>query len=195
LFAIAEVFCYFRIVIRFDFNSIKSTQAAAHILKRAGGQMSKYILLKMIYLADRLALEKWCAPITGDEPHSMQYGPVPSRIYDFTKGSIRGASLWMKTIETRGSTLVLKSDPGRDDLSDSEIELIDSIYEQFKDFSFGAMRTYCHELPEYDGDVGKGARPIRIETLLRDLGKTNDQIEHVEKMCQEEAVLNAIFRA
>ncbi len=72
----------------FEFQARKSTQAAAYLLKLCGKQKDKYLLLKMIYLADRVALERWNVSITGDSPHSMQYGPVPSNIYDFTKGAI-----------------------------------------------------------------------------------------------------------
>ena len=158
--------------------------------------MSKYILLKMIYLADRESLKLRNCPITGDEPHSMQWGPVPGHIYDLTKGGIRHSDDWRTSIATHGNrTMVLKSDPGRDDLSDKELAILDGVYEKFKGFDFGQMKNYCHALPEYDRSVGKGSRPIGIESLLRILGKSPDEIQVIADEEFESARLNDAFRA
>jgi hypothetical protein len=177
--------------IRFHFNPEKSTQLAAYLLKKASGSsMSKYVLLKMIYLADREALRRWDLPITGDEPVSMELGPVPSRIYDLTKGGVRFAEIWGSAIATSGKRVVfLKSDPGRDELSDSELKLLDGIWKQFGTFSFEEMKAYCHKLPEYDQNVGKGSRPIRFEALLSLIGKNQEQIQKIADSEREESFL------
>ena len=72
--------------IRFDFNPKKSAQAAAILLQLNGGDMDKYLFIKMLYLADKQSLQKWEEPITGDSVASMRYGPVLSTVYDLTKG-------------------------------------------------------------------------------------------------------------
>ena len=59
-----------------------STQAAARLLKRAGGPMSHMKLIKLLYLADRRALVRWGRPITCDWYVSMPQGPVPSFTLD-----------------------------------------------------------------------------------------------------------------
>jgi uncharacterized phage-associated protein len=182
--------------VQFRFNPLKSAQAAAYILKRHGTSMSKYILLKMLYLADREALKRWNTPITGDEPHSMEYGPVPSRIYDLTKDGIRFADVWSPIIQTQSKTSVaLKSDPGRDELSDEEIELIEEIYQSFKGYSFEKMKNFCHKLPEYDESVGKGSRPIKFETLLSFLGKKQSEIKRIAESEREVRMLKNAFGA
>src|SRR3990172_2875087 len=70
------------VVLKFNFNPKKATQAAAYLLKRNDGDMDMYLWIKLLYLADRAALEKWEEPITGDFPSSMPLGPVLSNIYD-----------------------------------------------------------------------------------------------------------------
>src|SRR5271155_4070938 len=70
----------------FTLNPKKSAQAAAILLQSNNGSIDKYKFIKMLYWADRVALEKWDEPITGATVASMQYGQVLSEIYDLTKG-------------------------------------------------------------------------------------------------------------
>jgi hypothetical protein len=177
----------------FEFKARKSTQAAAFLLKLCGGKKDKYLLLKMIYLADRAALEKWNMPITGDEPYSMEYGPVPSNIYDLTKGGIRYGCDWEKVIETvNRESLVLRSDPGTDELSEDEMTLLRDIFEKYKGFTFEQMKEFCHTLPEYDKSVGKGSKPISISTMFKTLGRP-ERLADIADAILEAEKLKAIF--
>ncbi len=67
---------------RLRFNERKATQAAAHLLKLRGGEMSFMKLINLLYLADRSALLQWVRPITTDSYVSMDRGPVLSRVLD-----------------------------------------------------------------------------------------------------------------
>jgi hypothetical protein len=177
----------------FEFKARKSTQAAAFLLKLCSGTKDKYLLLKMIYLADRAALEKWNVPITGDEPYSMQFGPVPSNIYDLTKGGIRNGCEWDKAIETgQKETLVLRLDPGTDELSEDEMALLRETFDKYKDYTFSNMKAYCHDLPEYDKTVGAGSKPISISTMFKTLGKP-EQIADIADSILEMERLKAVF--
>jgi hypothetical protein len=177
----------------FEFKARKSTQAAAFLLKLCNGKKDKYLLLKMIYLADRAALEKWNMSITGDEPYSMKYGPVPSNIYDLTKGGIRNGCEWDRVIETqKPEILVLRSDPGTDELSEDEMELLRETFQKYKDFSFENMKAFCHELPEYDPSVGAGSKPISISTMFKSLGKP-EQVSDVADAILEMERLKIAF--
>jgi hypothetical protein len=44
-------------VLKFTFKPRKAAQAAALLLKMNGGDMDQYLFIKMLYLADRQALE------------------------------------------------------------------------------------------------------------------------------------------
>src|SRR6266478_7685187 len=86
-------------MIRFQFNSTKTTQAAAYLLARHKGKLSKGILIKMLYLADRELLAKRGQPLTGDQPVSMENGPVLSKTYDLMKGAgLEVRSYWEQYI-------------------------------------------------------------------------------------------------
>src|SRR5258705_6624824 len=76
-------------LMRMRFNEQKTTEAAAHLIKRRGqGYMSYMKLIKLLYFADREALLRWGSPITADTFYSMDRGPVLSRVHDLvTEGA------------------------------------------------------------------------------------------------------------
>ncbi len=67
--------------IQFRFHPEKAVEAAAAFLKLHGKPMKYLGLLKMLYIADRIALERMEQAITGDHYVSMDYGPVLSGVY------------------------------------------------------------------------------------------------------------------
>jgi hypothetical protein len=178
----------------FEFQARKSTQAAAYLLKLCGKKKDKYLLLKMIYLADRAALSAWNVSITGDEPYSVAWGPVPSNIYDLTKGAIRYGTIWGDSIETvKRETLSLKSDPGTDELSADEMALLSRIFDKYKNFTFEDMKKLCHDLPEYDKTVGSGSRPISLGTMLKAVGKSGEDRTHIATSILGMQRMKAVF--
>ncbi|MFA6176372.1 MAG: Panacea domain-containing protein, partial [Phycisphaerae bacterium] len=162
-------------VMRFIFNARKSAQAAAVLLKLNGGDMDKYLFIKMLYLSDRAAIAKWEEPITGDSAASMQYGPVLSAIYDLTKGdcpSARGDwAPFISDSDEQTNRISLLQDPGTSELSRAEITILESVFEKFNEFTWKQMRDHCHDLREYE-DVGKTSKPIATERILSALGKS-----------------------
>jgi hypothetical protein len=180
----------------FEFEARKSTQAAAFLLALSGGEGDKYILLKMLYIADRKAIERWDMPITGDAPYSMEHGPVPSEIYSLTRGSLHHGDVWKSAIEKSPEDEVLKlinENVGTDELSQEEMALLRDVHDEFKDFSFGKMKSYCHKFPEYEPNVGKSSQPISISTMFRALGKSPDAMRHAVDGIIREEKLKAIF--
>jgi hypothetical protein len=171
-------------MLKFTFNPKKSTQAAAILLKLNKGDMEKYLFIKMLYLADRAALEKWGDPITGDSAVSMPYGPVLSTIYDLTKGRGQPSrSFWEKFIsdaDEETNRVFLKGDPGQDELSKAEIKILEAVHSKFKNYTWKRIHDYCERLEEYE-DVGKSSKPLPTERILKALGKTPQQIKELEQ--------------
>jgi uncharacterized phage-associated protein len=60
------------------YNARKAAQVAAFFAKAQGGKINVLKLVKLIYLADRLALETFEHPILEDKFVSMDHGPVNS---------------------------------------------------------------------------------------------------------------------
>jgi uncharacterized phage-associated protein len=164
------------------FNERKATQAAALLLYLRGGKMSYMKLIKLLYLSDREALLKWGRPITTDRYVSMNRGPVLSRILDLaTDGEDpRSPSEWVKYISQPVDYEVrLQIDPGRDELSDAEVEVIERIFQMHGHKSRWEMVDLTHTLPEWKNAQG-GAIPITYRDILKAGGKTDLEIAAIE---------------
>lgn len=174
-------------MITFKFNEIKTTQAASLFLKKSDGKMSYMKLIKLLYLVDRQALMLWERPLTGDTYFSMKHGPVLSNVLDIISngGDPENSSYWYKYIsQPEEYNVELKELPEIDTLSQREIELINEIFEKFKDFDRWDMVKLCHEiLPEWE-DVGKSRKLIEISNILKEVDKSKDEIEAIEEEVQ-----------
>ena len=180
----------------FRFNVAKSAQAAALLLRLNGGDMDKYLFIKMLYLADRTAISKWGDPITGDTPVSMPYGPVLSTIYDLTKGDCPVfRAEWSKFIsdaDEETNQILLHNDPGTDELSRSEVGILTAIFEEYRDFSWKKMRDFSHRLEEYE-EVGRGSKRIPFVNILKALGKEESEIRECQDRLRQMVIAEALL--
>jgi hypothetical protein len=184
-------------VIKFTFNPKKTAQAGALLLRLNGGDMSKYIFIKMLYLADREAFARWGEPLTGDEAVSMEFGPVLSAVYDLAKGERPGLRAewepFISDAEEETNRVFLKADPGDDELSPAEIKILEGIHARFKGFTWKMMRDHCHDFEEFDETVGKTSRPIPAEKIMTAVGKKPEEIETTRRNLNELKVMEALF--
>ncbi len=132
----------------FQFNLNKAIQAVAFLLKHTDDRAKNYTwLLKLLYIADVESLEETGYPITGDQPHAMESGPVPSGIYDHIKNEI--TDQWQDYFERDGYDIKLKRDPGEEDLCPYELEKLQEMWEKYKENSLGDMIDLTHTFAEY----------------------------------------------
>jgi len=159
--------------------------------------MSYLKLIKLLYLADREALLRWGRPITTDRFVSMERGPVLSRLLDLVSdGDDPGAPcIWVKHISAPADYEVeLKSDPGRDELSDAEVELLDEIFNQYGRKNRWELVELTHKLPEWKDPQGS-AIPITFRDILKAGGKTELEIAAIEDELEGLAVAETILGA
>jgi uncharacterized phage-associated protein len=178
--------------IQFRFHPEKAVEAAAILLKLHGKPMKHLGLLKMLYIADRLALKSMDQPITGDHYVSMKFGPVLSSVYDLIKGQAvdNALPLWSKFISPSEKNFVsLQSDPGNEDLCEEEEEIIQKVYKAFGHLNPFAVAEWTHDLPEWKDPHGS-AIPIAIEDILKNVGKTKEEIQEIQQEAIREAYLD-----
>jgi uncharacterized phage-associated protein len=181
--------------IQFRFHPEKAVEAAALLLKLHGQPMKYLGLLKMLYIADRIALERMEQPITGDHYVSMNYGPVLSGVYDLLKGkSVDNAlPLWSKFISPRKDNHVfLLADPGNDDLCEEEEEIIQQVYQDFGQLDPFHIVEWTHDLPEWQDPHGS-TRPILVEVILKNIGKSDEEISRIQQEAMREAYLDGVL--
>ena len=181
--------------ITFQFHPEKAVEAAAVLLKLHGKPMRHLGLLKMLYIADRFALEQMEQPITGDRYVSMNYGPVLSGVYDLIKGNPvdNALPIWSKYISPRKENCVsLLNDPGIEDLCEEEEEIIQQVYKEFGHLDPFDVAEWTHDFPEWQ-DPHDSAIPILVEVVLKNVGKSAAEIEEIQREVDREAYLDKVL--
>jgi Antitoxin SocA-like, Panacea domain len=176
-----------------SFDERRATQAAAQFLQKSGGQLSYMVLIKFLYLLDRTALLKWGSPITGDSYLSMRWGPLLSHTHDLITDDLpedeAQASFWKKHIEQRGYDVALVLDPGKDELSKADEELISMVFDvyfaKYKELNYDRFRfcDYLHTiLPEYRTAERGQSFPLDYHDILVAGKKQPEEIKEVEEL-------------
>ncbi len=186
------------------FSERKAAEVAAYFLIRAQKTNSNITILKLMklmYLAERLSYERFCYPIIGDALVSMPNGPVLSGTLDLiNSGSLpNGDGSWEALIAAKsGRDMSLKSDVNLtiDDLrelSEADIEVLDSIWVEFGRWSAFRLRDYTHNpnnCPEWQDPDGSSI-PIELATLLEKLGYSASDIEKSVSNTRKQAWINS----
>ena len=129
-------------------------------------------LIKLLYLIDREALDRWGRPVSTDRYVSMDHGPVLSSVLDLiSHGAEPGMkSAWLELISAPdGYDVRLHSDkpPADDELSKAEKELIDEVFARFRMASRWDLVRYLHKTaPEWQAPQGS-SHPISYEGHLQ----------------------------
>ncbi|MBW1649957.1 MAG: SocA family protein [Deltaproteobacteria bacterium] len=167
----------------FKYNPLKTVQAAGLFLKLNKRAMEYMKLIKLLYLTDRIALDKMGATITGDKYVSMNHCPILSKIYDMINhGPIYDKdNPWFKYISPPQNYCVrLSEDPGNDELCEEEKNIIKKIYKTCGNIDVWELSNSTHFFPEWQNPYGS-AIPIKIEEILSKLGKTEDDIKAIRE--------------
>jgi uncharacterized phage-associated protein len=193
------------VMISFKFNPRKTVEAAAMFLKLHGEPMNYMALLKLLYMADRISLQRIDQPISGDKYVSMDFGPVLSNVYDLLKGANtknkEDAAIWSQYISIRAQdyfinkqySIKLLKDPGTDELSEEEEEIIKEVYGKHGKLDSFSLAEITHELfPEWQDPHGTSI-PIWVEDILKNIGKTPTEIKQITEEAEQEDYLDKIL--
>jgi uncharacterized phage-associated protein len=183
--------------VNFRFDITKATEVACQFLEREGGSINIMKLVKLIYLLDRLSLSRRGIPVVGGAYFSMPNGPITSELLDLVNsGGLWGVKEchWDEFISDRENhEIKLIKEPSRDHVSDSEMDLIDAIYQEHGDKDQWQLRDWCHERCEEWTPLEQGRDRISIEKLARALGKSDQQIERWNEEAAELNFLTDVF--
>lgn len=185
----------------FNFNEIKATQVAALLLSLNNNELNYTKLIKLLYIIEKISLERFNCPVIGDEYYSLPKGPIVSRILNIIKNdwTYEGdGNYWNIYLSKNNKILQLKGNPGTNELSKRETKLIIEIDEKFKKHSFGDMIDYCHlkELfPEWEDPKRLNLKrlEIDIEKLLLKMRKSEIEIQMIRNETKLEHLIQQTF--
>lgn len=184
--------------IEFNFDVKKTVQVAGAFLRFHYDSMIALRLLSLLYIADRKALKEVNKPLTGDIYISTNYGPMPSKVFSFIRGEqINDIKLWEQYISTgfdsqviEACTITLLAYAGDNELSIKEEEIIKEVYYQFKDMDTTEVALITRSFKEWQIPAIGQYLPINNVKILKNLGKTKEQIEYIKQVTEREAYLN-----
>ena len=167
-----------------DFDIHKTIAAVAYLAQKEKGELDVFLALKTLYVADKDALIQWGKTITGDSFVSMDKGPVLSNTYNLFKGEGPESeqALWNTHISERVNHAVhLLDDVDLDILSEREIEALESARLQINSMPAWRVARWLHDnCPEWQDPHG-GSIPIDPSTILRNVGKSKEEIKQIEE--------------
>jgi len=177
-----------------DFNIEKTVEAVGYLLQLHGiGKSVKFLkIIKLLYLADRKALEEWERPITNDVYVSMPMGQVLSTTYNLIKGELSDDA-WDEYIERNSkNNIKLKKQIKLKKLSPAEVELLEKIFAEYGNYSAFDLAELTHKLPEYV-NPGNSSVVTPLWKLLQALGYKNDEVNRILNEMQSEAEIDILL--
>ena len=187
---------------RFIFHFQKALQAAAYLLRLAGGRMRYIDLLKMLYIADRECLAVEGETITGDSMSALKYGPVLRTVFNLIKEKDSQSARWQHHIETdidKGAKrydVFIANDPGEDELYLFEKEILNKVFAKYRNED---VIDFTHTFPEWKkyekalrSPRRKNSYPITLEDVLDGIGKP-EMLETVENNIADEKYYSELF--
>ncbi len=170
-------------------------QAILYILKQMGGKCDIHKCHKILYFADNEHLSEYGRSITGDTYVRMDFGPVPTCIYDLFK-AVRGDSFFASQVDDVRNNcfhFVNKRDieavasPDMSYLSESDIEILDKYIFKLKNKGFSEVSDASHG---YAWSHTAQNSVISVRDRLTEMGDSDEYIKYIEEQLQaEEAVL------
>jgi uncharacterized phage-associated protein len=158
------------------FDTRKAAQVVAFFALKAGGKINILRATKLVYLADRMSMERREHALTGDNYVSMPFGPVNTNTYDYMNG--RGSSRadeWAAFVGKRNDN-DLPVAPGVtvesfDELSRSDLAVLEDTWAKFSDIERFKLAEWTHQFcPEWQ-NPGNSSIPIDFSTVYKKLGK------------------------
>lgn len=181
----------------FRFNIAKATEAACLFVERAGGRVNIMKLVKLMYLLDRLSLDRRSVPVAGGDYLSMRNGPVTSELLDLINaGRLFGETdqRWEQCVsDRRNHDVQLEQMPARDHLADAEVLLLDEIWREHGGKDQWQLVDWCHTHCKEWTPVTNGFAPIAVEQIGMALGKAPQEIQRLRREAVELNQLDEIF--
>lgn len=185
---------------KYMFNERKAAQVATWFLRQGNGSMAHLKLIKLIYLAEREAMSKYGALITGDRFVSMDQGPVPSLTLSFLNGEKRnGDDGWDKWISDKAEhqveLRVRAKTAELDELSEAELGLLNEVWGRFGHMNKWDLvdllhdPVHCAEWKDPDGS----STPIAYEQIFLALGKQPEIALALAERIEEQRAIDKLF--
>ena len=162
------------------FDADKAVEAILYTTSRAKSGL--YATLKLLYLADKIHLERYGRFIFGDWYAALPYGPVPSNSYDILKlvrnntaQTLAPHAAKALVVDSNHGIKALR-EPNLDELSRSDVECLDRAIAEYSKCGFKELKRVTHD-KAYDAAPRNGE--IMMEAIASMLKNASELAQHV----------------
>lgn len=179
------------------FENKKMAEMVAYILNKTGGA-DFYHVFKILYFAEMLHLAEWGLTFVPDEFRALQYGPVPSNLYDAVKElaypkSELAQNLYEVALMGDADAkhiMFPKRSADISYLSESEIEAINASIDQNEHLSFSELMKKSHDSAWEEAFYKKhGTNRISRISMAEVLGADPAVLEYIHEQLELETAL------
>lgn len=166
------------------FSEQKVAQMAAFFLARREAPMAHIKLMKLLYLADRLSMERYDVPMTDDAQCNMKNGPILSATLNLMNGT-RQSKAWSAFVSPiHNFEVSLQRNfawDELDELSPADVALLDEVFEKYGHMTRWELVEFVHQLPEWE-HPGNSSKAIDAEVTFQSFGFSKDQAQEKVEM-------------
>ncbi|MDR0618696.1 MAG: SocA family protein [Bacteroidales bacterium] len=166
---------------------IEKAKAAVLLIATNTDNPTLHKIFKILYFAEKKHLAKYGRPILKDRYIAMNYGPVPSEIFDFFD-TIRGKRVFEERAESfynafdvygeKQYNIKAKEQPNLDHLSKSDTECLFESIEENNLLGFKDLTEKSHDLAWNNADRDN---EIDFVYMARDAGASDGMIEYIKE--------------
>lgn len=139
---------------------------------------------KILYLSDKQHLQDYGRLICGDRYIAMEYGPVPSAVYNMMKVADSRATIdvdWDEIIQeaitiVNGRDVIAKRDCNMNLLSESEVECVQKTIVEYGNKTFGQLTDITHDSAwnaSFQNDT------ISIDAIVSTLSNASEVLNYI----------------
>ena len=161
------------------FDEKRATQALSLLLKLSGKPVTLHKLLHLCYLADRKNTIERGMPFIGTSFIRVPTGPTSVEIYQ----AIYGIKYFSKYLKVKEYDLKIIKDPGDGALTDHQAEILENLYDKYKDTSNYDIRVYIMSLPEVR--KAKLYQIISLEDIWKAESISDSEIERFKSLIEQ----------
>jgi len=155
-----------------------------YLSKKVNAPIEKLAAIKLLFFADRYHLRKYGRLISEDTYYALPHGPVASNslniINEVMDGHNAGSDKVYLDKQTNTSFMAVSSQHELEYLSDSDIEALDFVIDNFSKYDAWELRNLTHEYPEWrrykntlEGNLSKREK-ITMDDFFENANIEND---------------------
>ena len=167
-----------------------------YILNVTGG-IDFYHVFKILYFAEREHLAKWGHRMVDDDFCALDYGPVPSQLYDAIKVLDKPDSNFASELHVSmgfagadaPNVMIAKEAPDMDYISASEKEALDNSIKENASLTFKQLKEKSHDIAWQEAFSRKRSAKLSLLKMAEAVHADEATLEYIKEQMELEDVL------